>query len=315
MTTRRTHPPTLLTLVRRALEDEGLATRGDVVLVAVSGGPDSMALLHALAWLRPKLGYELVAHGVDHGLRAEATAELNLAEAFARNLGVPFARTRVRVPEGGNLQARARHARYEALRAAAHAHGARRIATAHHADDRAETVLMRLLRGTGARGLAVLPPRSGVARSGFETSGCESLIRPMIRARRADVLAHVARHAIPHAHDPSNENPRFLRTRIRREVLPLLEELNPGIVAHLCALADQLAGGDAPAPSPVVVNPTGPSAGTLAAKARPPARPSGARDPARGIVGELAAYIPALATAVDRTRGVRATVGRKGTRP
>src|SRR5580700_9502733 len=154
----RTHPPTLITLARAALREHPLVPRGSSVLVAVSGGPDSIALLHVLALLRRRLGFGLFAHGVDHGLRAEAAAELDLTEGFCRSLDVPFSRTRVAVPPGGNLQARARSVRWEALRAAASRAGADRVATGHHAGDRAETLLMRLLRGTGVNGLAVLPP-------------------------------------------------------------------------------------------------------------------------------------------------------------
>ncbi|HEY8039563.1 MAG TPA: tRNA lysidine(34) synthetase TilS [Polyangiaceae bacterium] len=223
----RTHPPTLITLARAALREHALVPRGASVLVAVSGGPDSMALLHVLATLRRRLAFGLFAHGVDHGLRAEAAAELDLAQELARSLDVPFARTRVDVALGGNLQARARAARWGALRSAASRNGADRIATGHHADDRAETMLMRLLRGTGTKGLAVLPPADG------------ERIRPLFRARRADIDAHVARHGLPHAVDPSNRDPRFLRTRVRHEVLPALERLSPRIVEHLCRLADE----------------------------------------------------------------------------
>jgi tRNA(Ile)-lysidine synthase len=224
----RSHPPSLLTLALRTTKDASLFAKGNVVLAAVSGGGDSTALLHVLALLRSKVGHELVAHGVDHGLRAEAGAELDLAADLARALGVPMTRSQVSVPKGGNLQARARDARLGALREAAARAGAEVIATGHHADDRAETVLLRLLRGAGPQGLAVLPPRT----SGF--------VRPLIRARRADIEAHLARHCLPHAHDPSNADPRFLRVRVRSELLPLLVQLSPGIVSHLCALADQL---------------------------------------------------------------------------
>jgi tRNA(Ile)-lysidine synthase len=261
----------LLTLLKRTLHDECAVARGDVVLCAVSGGPDSMALLHALSRLAPKLGLELCAHGVDHGLRPEASTELDLAASFARALGISFSRAQLRVPEGGNLQARARAARYAALRAVASQRGARWIATAHHADDRAETVLLRLLRGTKARGLGVLPPRDG------------DLLRPMVRARRSDVLAHVARHAIPHADDPSNRNTRFLRTRVRGEVLPLLEELNPGIVAHLCALADELC--------------TDRAQNTAQAAQAAQKEMSQIRQPARSRAAAVAAHMPAQARA------------------
>lgn len=224
----RSHPPSLATLASRTLREECALPRGARVLVAVSGGPDSMALLDVLARLGPKLGFELAAHGVDHGLRAEARAELDLAERHARALGIPFERTVVAVAPGGNLQARARDARYAALDAAAARAGSGFVATAHHADDRAETVLLRLLRGAGPRGLAVLPPRA------------ENRLRPLIRARKSDVRLHLARHHVESAEDPSNRNRRHLRVRVRAELLPLLAELSPGIVEHLNSLADAL---------------------------------------------------------------------------
>jgi tRNA(Ile)-lysidine synthase len=231
----QTHPPTLLTLTRRTLVDEALlGARGQRdgaeahVLVAVSGGPDSTALLHVLARLRRTLGFELSAHGVDHGLRSEAERELDQVQALAAQLAVPFKRTVTKVAAGGNLQARARAVRLEALRAAAAKVGATCIATAHHADDRAETVLLRLLRGASPAGLAVLPPRN------------RELIRPFLRARRKDIVAHISRHELPYSADPSNLDPRFLRSRVRHELLPLLEGLSPGIVGHLNGLADDV---------------------------------------------------------------------------
>jgi tRNA(Ile)-lysidine synthase len=227
----RSHPPTLLTLASRTVQEAGLWKRGELVLAAVSGGGDSMALLHVLALLRKKLGHEVIAHGVDHGLRAEAASELDLAERLAESLGVPMSRSRVRVKAGGNLQARAREARLTALRREARRSGASVIATGHHADDRAETVLLRILRGAGPRGLAAMPPRAG------------DLVRPLLCARKADILAHLQRHELSYASDPSNDDPRFLRVRVRHELLPLLTRLSPGIVGHLTALADQLADG------------------------------------------------------------------------
>lgn len=224
----RSHPPTLITLARRSLASLARPVQGDTLLAAVSGGPDSMALLSVLARLREPLGFSLAAHGVDHGLRADADEELTLAASLADALDVPFSISRVAVARGGNLQARAREARYEALRFAARDAGASRIATGHHADDRAETVLLRLLSGSGPRGLACMPEAS------------DDLVRPLLRARRADVLAHLARHAVRYAEDPSNEDPRYLRVRVRRELLPLLEALSPSIVLHLNGLADDL---------------------------------------------------------------------------
>ncbi|HEY1954883.1 MAG TPA: tRNA lysidine(34) synthetase TilS [Polyangiaceae bacterium] len=229
MTAARSHPPTLLKLAERCLRDEIRLPRGARVLVATSGGPDSMALLDVLAALQAPLHLSIVAHGVDHGLRAAAASELDLAEAHAEELGVPFARTKVDVPAGGDLQARTRKARHAALERARARARATFVATAHHMDDRAETVLMRILRGAGAGGLAVLPARD------------EKLIRPLIRARKRDVLLHLERHGVRFATDPSNADPRFLRARVRLDVMPMLESLDPSIVAHLCALADDLA--------------------------------------------------------------------------
>jgi tRNA(Ile)-lysidine synthase len=229
----RSHPPTLIKLVQRTLVEECEPLTSRTLLAAVSGGGDSQAMLWVLAHLAPKLGFRLRAHGVDHGLRPEASAELDLAEALSRELGVPFARTRLELAPGGNLQARAREARYAALREAARTDAAL-IATAHHADDRAETVLLRLLRGAGPRGLAVLAPRT------------QDLLRPLVRAGRRDVELHLARHCIDFACDPSNQNPKFSRVRVRRELLPLLQELSPQIVGHLNALADALEGAELP---------------------------------------------------------------------
>jgi tRNA(Ile)-lysidine synthase len=223
-----THPPTLLTLASQALRSGDLVPPGARVLAAVSGGPDSMALVHVLSRLQERFGFRVAACGVDHGLRESAAAELDLAEEACGRWDVPFHRVALGLDAGGNLHARARAARYAALRAKAAELGATRIATGHHADDRAETVILRLARGAGPRGLAVLPLRAG------------ELIRPLLRARRTTIEAHLARHRIPFAVDPSNLDPRFDRARVRARVLPALEELSPRIVDHLNALADRL---------------------------------------------------------------------------
>ncbi|MSP24776.1 MAG: tRNA lysidine(34) synthetase TilS [Myxococcales bacterium] len=233
---RRSHPPSLMTLTRRLVVDERLFGRGDRVLCAVSGGPDSTALLHVLALLRGDLGHALVAVGVDHGLRGEASAELALAERVARDACVPFEVIRLEVASGSNLQARARLARHAALQDAARRLDITTIALGHTRDDRAETLLIRLLRGAGPRGLAVMPPRAPCPTG----TGVE-LVRPLLLARRADVLAHVARSELACADDPSNRDRRFLRARVRHELIPLLEELSPGVVEHLAELAEMLA--------------------------------------------------------------------------
>lgn len=187
-----------------------------------------MAMLHVMASLKDELKLRLVAHGVDHGLRPEASAELDLAEQLAAQLGLEFGRTSLEVLRGPNLQARARHARHGALLAAGQRLGLSLIATAHHADDRAETLLMRMLRGSGPHGLGVLPARD------------DTRLRPLIRARRSDILSHLSRNGLSHAEDPSNADLHYLRVRVRRELLPLLDGLSPGVVGSLCAIADAL---------------------------------------------------------------------------
>jgi tRNA(Ile)-lysidine synthase len=237
----RSHPPTLLKLAERTLREECSLRPGDRILVCVSGGGDSTALLDVLARLAGRLGVSIHAHAVDHGLRTEAASELDLAAELARAHDVPFTRSGVHVGFGSNLQSRARDARFAALRAAAEAVGAHWLATGHHADDRAETVVMRLLRGAGPSGLAVLPPQQG------------QLLRPLIRARKEDIVRHLERHGLRYASDPSNLDRRYLRVRVRQEVMPVLESLAPQVVIHLNALADQVGA----CTRPSVVDPSG----------------------------------------------------------
>jgi tRNA(Ile)-lysidine synthase len=143
------------------------------------------------------------------------------------SLGVPLRQVRVEV-RGGNVQAEARKARYAALRREAARVGATRIATGHTQDDQAETVVLRLLRGSGARGLSGIPPRRGV------------IIRPLIDRTRAEVTAFVRARGLPHLDDPSNATPRFLRNRVRAEVLPALRALAPHASRALARAADLL---------------------------------------------------------------------------
>ena len=200
------------------------------LLVACSGGLDSQVLLDVLSHLtRNAPGLRLFAHGVEHGLRAGATAELRLAAELAAARGVPFSTTSLKLSAGGNLQARARTARLAALRAAAAEVGAQFVCTAHHLDDRAETVLIRVLRGAPLSGLAVLPVRS------------HDLLRPLIRAPKSDLMAHAARRKLSFADDPSNLDRKYLRARVRHDLIPLLRTLDPRIVEHLAQLADQAA--------------------------------------------------------------------------
>jgi len=203
-------------------------------VLAVSGGPDSQCLLKAFPHIAVPLGHTVSAIGINHGLRPEAGAELDLAERLAEQCGVPFRRVQLSVDPGPNLQHRARDARYQALRTwgrwsgrSAVEHGDF-IVTAHHADDKAETVMIRLLRGVGAGAMGVLPELSG------------DLFRPMLHLRRTDVLAYLERWGVQYASDPSNLDEKYLRVWLRRKVMPLLTERSPRIVEKLCHVADDL---------------------------------------------------------------------------
>lgn len=210
------------------LLDECRIRPGEHILIAVSGGPDSMALLHVLAHLRKPLKIGVSCVAVDHGLRAEAAQELKLVQAFSDSLSVPFHAALLQEMPRNNLHHRLRSGRWEALESVRNKIDATRIATAHHLDDRAETVLLRLLRGSGGRGLRVLPPSSA------------KKIRPFIRSTKDEILSYIGRHAVPHVFDPSNRNPRFLRARVRFELLPLLRNLDPKIEEHLAFVADSI---------------------------------------------------------------------------
>ncbi len=209
------------------------------------------------------------------------------ARAVAGPLGVPFAVTRVEVAPGPNLQARARARATRPWRVPRAPPGPPVIATGHTADDRAETLLLRLLRGSGPRGLAaVLPPRArGIG------EGSPDLVRPLLGARRRDVLAHLDRHGLPFASDPSNLDPRFARVRVRRELLPLLEDLSPAVVDHLSALADMLAGA--------------PTAGEVASPTAPARSPGSAGPsawPSSGRAASAAARSACASTEAARSR-------------
>lgn len=232
----------MLSAVLHTISRRGLFRAGERVLVAVSGGPDSMALLAALWELAPRLGLELQVATVNHGLRREAAAEGELVAERARALGVPWHGLRVEVRSGrglGGVQEAARRARLGALLACAESNGCGRVALGHQADDQAETVLFRILRGTGLRGLAGIP----YVRPPY--------VRPLLDVSRSQILAYLRRRSLPFVADPSNSDPRFARARLRDTVLPALRRENPRVGEALRRLAAEAAalreGGDGPA--------------------------------------------------------------------
>jgi tRNA(Ile)-lysidine synthase len=221
--------------VREVIRREGMLQPGDRVIVAVSGGPDSVSLLHVLHRLAPEYALSLHVFTLDHGLRGEASAAdaayvAGLAEAW----GIPA--TVVTLPPGllkrepGSLQANARRHRYQAIRALADRIGANKVATGHNQNDQAETVLMRLLRGAGLRGLAGIPP--------VRTEGGLTFIRPLLTISRHEIEVYCSDHKLFPRFDASNAQTDYLRNRIRLELLPqLAREYNPAIGSTLAQLA------------------------------------------------------------------------------
>lgn len=233
--------------VRRALA--GLPG-GSTVVVALSGGADSLALAAAAAFEAPKAGVEAVAVTVDHGLQAGSMDAAAAASAHARALGLEARVVQVDVGADGGLEAAARAARYAALAAEARIVGATTVLTAHTLDDQAETVLLGLARGSGGtslQGMAAigpLPAGGAVAasggRAGTDLEGVR-LLRPLLEVRRATTRAACAAEGLEPWDDPQNADPRSARVRVRQKVLPVLEaELGPGIAEALARTAAQL---------------------------------------------------------------------------
>jgi tRNA(Ile)-lysidine synthetase-like protein len=226
------------------------------VVVAVSGGPDSLALLHALHTLRRQLRVDLHVAHLDHGLRgAEAQADAQFVAECAEAWGLPCTVEAVDVAALArawqmNQYAAGRAARYALLARVAHMIGAQAVAVAHTADDQAETVLMHLLRGAGTDGLAGMRPQVawpiwraalGPLAPPEEADAQPRLIRPLLAITRAAVEAHCATHGLAARRDPSNADTTHTRSSVRHTLLPQLIEYNRNIVASLCRTAEVLA--------------------------------------------------------------------------
>ena len=273
------------------LDDPPEPVTGPVV-VGCSGGPDSTALLALVA----DRGLAPVAVHVDHGLRAGGADEADTVRVFAAALGVAFDARTVEVGHGGNLEARARTARYAALATAADDHGASSVLVGHTADDQAETVLLALLRGSAASGLAGMPVRRG------------RIVRPLLRLRRAETEAICVGLGLEPVRDPSNDDTSLRRSWIRHEVLPMLavgagRDLVPVLNRQADILRTETEYLDALAraawPTPLVD-----AAGSVSSGDRRPGRPSPGPGPDLAPAATLAQLPLALAR-----RAVRCWLG------
>ena len=227
---RNIFPPALAKARDFCREKDMLPPAGGVMLCAVSGGRDSMALLSFLEQLAAEKGFILHAAHYNHMLRPTADRDEDFVRLWCADRHIPLACGTCDVrawarEQGASLEDAARTLRYRFLEETADRVGAQRIATAHHVQDNAETVLLHLLRGTGLRGLGGIAPVRG------------RVVRPFLETDRRDIDAYVEENNIPYVEDESNADIAFARNRLRIEVMPLLEKLAPGSTARIAGAA------------------------------------------------------------------------------
>ncbi|MEW6570306.1 MAG: tRNA lysidine(34) synthetase TilS [Nitrospirota bacterium] len=205
---------------------------GEKIVVGLSGGPDSVCLLYVLTRLKEKYGLHLNALYVDHGLRpAETPTEIKFCKKYCEDLNLPFMARSLDVKNyaknrGINLQEAARELRYRTFHEAVYEIEAQKIALGHTADDQAETLLMRLLRGSGVTGLAGIPPVRG------------DVIRPLLEVEKKEIEKFLDDEGINFIVDTSNLRRDYLRNKIRLSLMPMLREFNPDIVRSLSMTAE-----------------------------------------------------------------------------
>lgn len=229
----------LLARVKKTVERYSMVREGQRVMVALSGGPDSVALLHVLLALRNLFKIEVVAGHVDHGLRGEESkGDAEFAERMAESLNVPFSLRKLDLlgkksrSYGQSLQHLARRERYRALREMQKELGAHLIATGHHADDSVEWILLCLIKGTGAAGLCGIRPVA------------DGIIRPLMDTKRKEIIEFLKQRGIPYRTDSSNLSTKYLRNEIRLNLIPSLEKLNPRFADALLRASAILRGED-----------------------------------------------------------------------
>ncbi|MDK2820626.1 MAG: tRNA(Ile)-lysidine synthase [Clostridia bacterium] len=221
----------MLDKVRRIIQRYNLLIPGDKVVVGVSGGPDSLALLHSLKSLQEEFGFKIHVAHLNHGLRQEASADAEFVQKLAAKWSLPVTIKTEDVlsyqkEHHLSLEAAAREVRYSFFEHVATEVKASKIAVGHQADDQAETVLLNLLRGSGLTGLKAMLPKSG------------RLIRPLLFVRRSEVELYCKNLGLNPREDVTNNDPAFRRNKIRHQLMPLLaKEYNPAIINVLSRTA------------------------------------------------------------------------------
>lgn len=223
----------ILNIVRKTIDENELLSKGDKVLVALSGGADSVSLLDIMCRLKDELGITVGAAHLNHMIRgAEADRDEAYAAELCTKLSVPFYAERVDVPElakdsGISEETAGRNARYAFFAEVCKRYGYTKIATAHNRNDRAETVLMRIIRGTGTGGLGSIKYKR------------ENIVRPVLDLSRESIEEYCAKNGLRYCTDSTNAVNDYTRNKIRNELIPQIKkEFNPGIIDTLCNLAD-----------------------------------------------------------------------------
>lgn len=206
---------------------------GGGVLCALSGGADSMYLLCRLLDGRERYSWTVQAAHLNHGLRLTAQRDEDFVRSWCARHSVPLTvgtadAATFAAREGLGVEEAGRTLRYAFLEETARQEGLALIATGHHAGDNAETVLMNLIRGCGLHGLTGIPERRG------------NIVRPMLNVTRREIEDYLKEHGVPHVEDETNTDPAYTRNRVRLQLLPLLEQLNPQAAAHIAAAARRL---------------------------------------------------------------------------
>lgn len=226
----------LIDTVKHFIQQHRLLTKGDRIIVAVSGGPDSITLLNVLLTLRHDLGIRLSVAHVNHNLRKDSRQEERFVRNLSHQLHLPFYSISIRIPKGkkkSSLEELAREARLRFFIRLAKKQKASGIALGHTQDDLAETILMRILRGTGLLGLRGILPKREIAGVVF--------IRPLLGVRRRTVESFLRKKRLKFCRDTSNQRPEFFRNKIRLKLLPTLKKsYNPNIIEVLSHLAENV---------------------------------------------------------------------------
>jgi len=220
--------------VRRTVERYGMEEDCRGLILAVSGGSDSMAMLRWYA--ERSLPFSVTVAHVHHGLRKDSDEEAEMVKDFCAQKGIPLRICHLQVRDarrkGETTESAARRLRYEFFRAVAKEREATHIATGHTENDQAETVLLHLIHGAGPRGLCGIRP--------LRKEGELTLIRPLLAVKKEETEAYCRENGVPYAEDPSNRDPIYTRNRIRHEILPALEKINPRITEALARTAEAL---------------------------------------------------------------------------